>query len=29
MCNNNFDKWNSEFRNQNLFAFNNDINALL
>lgn len=29
MCNNNFDKWNREFRNQNLFAFNNDINALL
>lgn len=29
MCNNNFDKWNKEFRNQNLFAFNNDINALL
>jgi len=29
MCNNNFDKWNTEFRNQNLFAFNNDINALL
>ena len=29
MCNNNFDKWNREFRNQNLFAFNNEINALL
>lgn len=25
----NFDKWNREFRNQNLFAFNNDRNALL
>ncbi len=29
MCDNNFDKWNREYRNQNLFAFNNDINALL
>ena len=26
---NNFEKWDKEFRNQNLFAFNNDRNALL
>ena len=25
----NFDKWDKEFRNQNLFAFNNNRNALL
>lgn len=25
----NYDKWNKEFRDQNLFAFNNDRNALL
>ena len=29
MSNNNFDEWNEKFRNQNLFAFNNDRNALL
>lgn len=29
MNNINFDKWDKEFRNQNLFAFNNDKNALL
>lgn len=29
MNNNNFDEWNEKFRNQNLFAFNNDSNALL
>lgn len=29
MNNVNFEKWDKEFRNQNLFAFNNDRNALL
>lgn len=29
MNNINFEKWDKEFRNQNLFAFNNDRNALL
>ncbi|MBQ3930468.1 MAG: hypothetical protein II708_05915 [Paludibacteraceae bacterium] len=29
MNNTTFEKWNNEFRNQNLFAFNNDRNALL
>ena len=29
MRNTNFEKWDKEFRNQNLFAFNNDRNALL
>lgn len=29
MSNTNFEKWDKEFRNQNLFAFNNDRNALL
>lgn len=29
MNNTNFEKWDNEFRNQNLFAFNNDRNALL
>ena len=29
MNNTNFEKWDKEFRNQNLFAFNNDKNALL
>lgn len=29
MNNINFEKWSKEFRNQNLFAFNNDRNALL
>lgn len=29
MRNTNFEKWDKEFRNQNLFAFNNDKNALL
>lgn len=29
MNNTTFDKWGNEFRNQNLFAFNNDKNALL
>ena len=25
----NFEKWNNEFKNQNLFAFNNNANGLL
>ena len=29
MNNINFEKWDKEFRNQNLFAFNNNKNALL